>query len=176
MDDRNDALRFLWSRLTPQVLHQYAENSAKLRLIECGLEAYSAEANDRGIDCLVRYAPGRFLEVHVQATRNRTRVSIDKALVGSSPERIEARLRGAFCVAFFSFEDGREPEMYLIPGHAWLDPNPCLVDNNDTEDGLPPRFEINPSENYQSILDKYRFGRRLLAGIIRTAQNPQASN
>lgn len=171
MDERNDALRFLWSRLTPQTLAQYAEHWAKLRFIECGLEAYSAEANDRAIDCLVRYAPGRCLEVHVKATRNRSRVSIAKALVGGSQERVEARLRQAFCVAFFLFEDGREPEMYLIPGYAWLDPNPCLVDNND-DDEIGPRFEINPSQDYEAILDKYRFGRQLLAGIIRKAQNP----
>ncbi len=171
MDERNDALRFLWSRLTPQTLAQYAEHWAKMRFIECGLDAYSAGPNDRAIDCLIRYAPGRCLEVCVKASRGRNRVSIEKALVGSSPDRVAARLRQAFCVAFFLFEDGREPEMYLIPGDAWLEPNPCLVDNNDPEDESGPRFEINPAENYESILSKYSFGRQLLAGIIRKAQS-----
>jgi hypothetical protein len=169
MDERNDALRFLWSRLTPQTLGQYAEHWAKLRFIECGVDAYSAGPNDRAIDCLVRYAPGRCLEVCVKATRNRNRVFIEKTLIGSTPERAKARLIQAFCVAFFLFEDGREPEMYLIPGDAFLDPNPCLVDNNDAEDGLGPRLEINPLANYEAILNRYRFGRQLLAGIIRKA-------
>jgi hypothetical protein len=172
MDERNDALRFLWSRLTPQTLGQYAEHFAKLRFIECGLDAYSAGPNDRAIDCLIRYAPGRCLEVCVKATRNRNRVFIEKALVGTTPDRIATRLRQAFCVAFFLFEDGREPEMYLIPGDAWLEPNPCIVDSDDNDE-LGPCFEINPLQNYESILDKYRFGRQLLAGIIRKAQNPE---
>jgi hypothetical protein len=172
MDERNDALRFLWSRLTPSTLSQYAEHWAKLRFMECGVDAFSAGPNDRAINCLVRYAPGRCLEVCVIATRNRSRVFIEKALLGANPERIAARLRQAFCVAFFLFEDGREPEMYLIPGDAWLEPNPCLVDNNDAEDELGPRFEINPEEKYEAILNKYRFGRQQLAGIIRKAQNP----
>jgi hypothetical protein len=168
MDERNDALRYLWSRLTPQTLGQYAEHYAKLRFIECGLDAYSAGPNDRAIDCLIRYAPGRCLEVCVRATRNRNRVAIEKALVGSNPERVKARLSQAFCVAFFLFDDGREPEMYLIPGDAWLEPNPCLVDS-DEADELGPRLEINPLEKYEEILNKYRFGRQLLASIIRKA-------
>ncbi len=172
MDERNDALRFLWSRLTPETLGQYAEHCAKLRFIECGLDPFSAGPNDRAIDCFIRYAPGRCLEVCVKASRNRDRVSIEKASLGANPERVAARLRHAFCVAFFLFEEGREPEMYLIPGDAWLDPNPCLVDNNDAEDGFGPRFEINPLEKYEAILNEYRFGRQLLAGIIRKAQNP----
>jgi hypothetical protein len=112
------------------------------------------------------------VEVCVKATRNRSRVFIEKALLGSNSERIAARLRQAFCVAFFLFEDGREPEMYLIPGDAWLEPNPCLVDNNDIDDERGPRIEINPEEKYESILNKYRFGRQQLAGIIRKAQSP----
>jgi hypothetical protein len=172
MDERNDALRFLWSRLTAQTLGQYAEHFAKLRFIECGLDAYSAGPNDRAIDSFIRYAPGRCLEVCVKASRNRNRVFIEKALLGSNSERIAARLRQSFCVAFFLFEDGREPEMYLIPGDAFLDPNPCLIDNDGAEDELGPRFEINPLQNYESLLEKYRFGRQLLAGLIRKAQSP----
>jgi hypothetical protein len=102
-------------------------------------------------------------------------VFIEKALLGSSAERIQARLSQSFCVAFLMFEDGREPDMYLIPGDAFLDPNPCFVDRNDAEDALGPRFEINPLENYESLLDKYVFGRQLLAGIIRKAHTQQGA-
>jgi len=170
MDERNDILRYLWSRLSSSTLAQYARHWAALRFIECGLEVYSAGVDDRAIDCLVRYAPGRCLEVNVKAVRNRTRAYIEKEHLGSSPERVEKRLRQGYCVAFFMFEDGREPDMFLVPGYAWLEPNPCIVDNTDSDDDVGPRFEINPSENYQATLDKYRFERQLLAGIIRKAQ------
>lgn len=158
--------RYQWSKLPPLTLGRYGEHWATLRFIECGLEVYSTEVDDRSIDCLVRYAPGRCLEVQVKAVRKRNITFIEKKHLGSTNKEVRQRLCSGYCVAFFLFEDGREPDMYLLPGYAWLTPGACFVDHMQGNTSVGPNLEIRPSKKYQSTLDQFRFTPSLLAQII----------
>ena len=45
--------------------------------IEAGLEVYSTEVDDRGIDQRVRYAPGRCMEIQVKAVYESTLTHVE---------------------------------------------------------------------------------------------------
>ena len=166
MTSENSLSRHKWSKLSHLQVGRYAEHLATLRFIEAGLEVYSTEVDDRGIDQLVRYAPGRCLEIQVKAVRNRNLTYFLKSHLGSTPEAIIKRLVNGYCTAFFMFEDGTEPELFLIPGYAWLTPNDLLKDNPVGDKSIGPNFELNPTQKAQPILDNYRFSASLLEQII----------
>jgi hypothetical protein len=84
--------RYQWSKLTSMQIGRYAEHLGTMRFIEAGLEVYSTEVDDRGIDHLVRYAPGRCLELQVKAVRNRNLTFVLKKHLGATPEEVEHRL------------------------------------------------------------------------------------
>lgn len=158
--------RHQWTRLNHLQLGRYAEHIATMRFIEAGLEVYTTEVDDRGIDHLVRYAPGRCLEIQVKAVRNRNVTFVLKKHLGSTPEEVEQRLRSGYCMAFFLFEDGYEPDFFLIPGYAWLSPNALLQDNAAGDRTYGPNFQLNPTTRARAILDRYRFSPDLLQQII----------
>lgn len=163
--------RHQWSSLNKLQLGRYAEHLAMMRFVEAGLEVYSTEVDDRGIDCLVRYAPGRCLEVQVKSVRKRGEAFIEKKHLGSTPEEIIHRLRSGYCMAFLPFEDGREPDMYLIPGYAWLEPNSLLKDYKKGDRSVGPNIAVNPVKKNSSLLERYRFSQKLLGEIIEEIRN-----
>ena len=166
MTTENLLERHQWSKLNHLQIGRYAEYLATMRFIEAGLEVYTTQVDDRGIDHLVRYAPGRCLEIQVKAVRNRNLTFVLKKHLGSSPEEIEQRLHCGYCMAFFLFEDGSEPDFFLIPGYAWLTSNDLLKDNPEGNKTCGPNFQLNPTKKAQPILDQYRFSTSLLQPII----------
>ena len=158
--------RYQWSALNHMQIGRYAEHLATMRFIEAGLEVYTSEVDDRGVDQLVRYAPGRCLEVQVKAVRNRNLTFVKKKHLGMTEKDVNTRLRCGYCMAFFLFEDGREPDFFLIPGYAWLEPNALLADNPVGDRTYGPYFQLSPTKKAQPILDGYRFSRALLTEIL----------
>jgi len=53
--------RFQWSRLTPQQVGRYGEYFAKMSFAEFGLDVYTAEVDDKGIDFVVRVDGAHYL-------------------------------------------------------------------------------------------------------------------
>ena len=157
--------RHKWSALSHLQVGRYAEHFATMRFIEAGLEVYSTEVDDRGIDAVVRYGPGRCLEIQVKAVRNRHLTFVEKKHLGATTEEVEQRLKSGYCMAFLLFEDGQEPDFYLIPGYAWLTPNELLRDY-PADKSTGPNFAITASKKAQPILDQYKFSQSLLDEII----------
>lgn len=157
--------RYQWSSLSHLQIGRYAEHLTTMRFLEAGFEVYTTEVDDRGIDQLVRYAPGRFLEIQVKAVRNRNLTFIKKKHLGKSSEEIEQRLKSGYCVAFLLFEDGFEPDLYLIPGYDFLSPNDLLKDSSGDK-SVGPNFEISPTKKAQPILDRYKFTNELIEDIL----------
>lgn len=156
-----------WSRLNHLQLGKYAEHLATMRLIELGLEVYSTEVDDRGIDKVVRYAPGRCLEIQVKSVRGYNLTFFTKNKLGDTDEEIERRMRSGYCLLFVHFvTDGCEPDIYLIPGYAWLTPNKVLVDNTHGDVQYGPNFELRPSKKNLELLAPWRLTGELVEQII----------
>lgn len=58
-----------WATLNPNQLGRYAEYFAKMEFASYGLEVFSSEVDDRGIDFIVKDKTGRFLEIQVKSKR-----------------------------------------------------------------------------------------------------------
>lgn len=166
MTTEESSSRYQWATLNHLQIGRYAEHLATMRFIEAGLEVYTTEVDDRGIDHLVRYGPGRCLEIQVKAVRKRNLTFVEKKHLGSTPEEVGRRLRSGYCMAFFLFEDGAEPELFLIPGYAWLQPNELLTENSVGDKSYGPYFQLSPTKKAQPVLDQYRFSTDLLNQII----------
>ena len=91
---------------------------------------------------------------------------VERKHLGANPKEVQDRLRSGYCLAFFLFEDGREPDFYLIPGYAWFEPNDLLKDKVVGDKSVGPSLEISPTKKAQSILDQYRFTPQTLQHII----------
>ena len=166
MTSNDSSQRYQWSQLSPLQLGRYAEHLATMRFLEAGLEVYTTEVDDRGIDQLIRYAPGKCLEIQVKAVRDRNFTYVQKKHLGGDDNQVQQRLRSGYCMAFFLFEDGSDPDFFLIPGYAWLEPNNLVKDNTVGDKSVGPNFELNPVKKNQSLLDQYRFTTELLEEII----------
>ncbi len=158
--------RYQWSKLNGLQLGRYAEHWAKMRLIEAGYEVYSAEVDDRGIDLLLRTGPGRCLEIQVKSVRNRNVTSIKKSCLGETRGEVESRLRSGYCMLFMLFEDGVEPQVYLIPGYAWFAPNIAIKDDKVGDKNTGPCLVVQPSKRNEPLLEPYRLNDRSIAAIV----------
>ena len=58
-----------WAILNSLQLGRYAEYFAKMELASYGLEVFSSEVDDRGIDFIVKDKTGRFSEIQVKSLR-----------------------------------------------------------------------------------------------------------
>ncbi len=155
------------SKLDRLQLGRYAEHLATMRLIELGLEVYSAEVDDRGIDKVVRYAPGQCLEIQVKSMRGHKMTFFTKDKLGGNDEEIERRLCGGYCLLFVHFaENDQEPNIYLIPGSAWLTPNKVLVDNPHGDARYGPNFELRASKKHVGLLAPWRLTKELVGQIV----------
>ncbi len=59
-------------------------------------------------------------------------------------------------VCYIRFTDGELPEVFIIPGSAWLDPNAVLVDKNYVGQKSNPEWGINYSHKNAGLLEPYK--------------------
>lgn len=71
--------RYEWSRLSRLQVGAYTEFLVKMEFTMLGFQVYRAEVDDRGIDFVVRFGRGPFLEVQVKSLRAMGYVFLQKA-------------------------------------------------------------------------------------------------
>ena len=56
------------------------------------------------------------------------------------------------------FEDGKLPEVYIVPATVWLDPNDAFVVRNYEKPGQisKPEYGINVTKKAMDLLEPYR--------------------
>ncbi|RKD26049.1 hypothetical protein BEP19_02455 [Ammoniphilus oxalaticus] len=116
-----------------------------------GLEVYTSEVDDRGIDFIVRDKNGRFCEIQVKSLRGTGYVFAQKS-------KFDITNRNLY-LALLRFEAGKLPDMFLIPAQVWEVPNEVFVDRNYDKPGQKsaPEYGINISKRNYSILDNFKF-------------------
>lgn len=140
-----------WSKLNKQQLGRYAEYYAIMEFASFGLEVYTSEVDDHGVDFIVKTKKGRFIEVQVKSLREtnngnytfiyKTKMDID------DQDRI---------VCFIYFINEKFPDVYLIPATAWKNPNKVLVDRDYPDKKSKPEWGICYSKKNRSLLDEYK--------------------
>jgi len=137
-----------WSRLNHLQIGRYAEYFTKMQFVLLGLDVYSAEVDDRGIDFVVRQEPDRYWDVQVKSVRNLNYVFVRKDLF---------RLRPHLLLALTLFEDGHAPDQYLIPASRWAEPDRLFVDRDYDGRASRPEYGLNLSRKRLPELELFHF-------------------
>lgn len=139
-----------WKELSTQRLGRYAEYYVKMAFTLRGLDVYTPEVDDRGLDFVVRAGPSRFYEFQVKSARGlNSYIFMRKAFFVPSPDLF---------LAIALFTEGAEPDLYLIPSTVWLEPMPPFVSRDYENLKSAPEYGLNLSKAAQVALEPYRFG------------------
>lgn len=137
-----------WSKLNSLQLGRYGEYYAKMEFVSYGFEVYTSEIDDHGIDFITKKPNGRLLEIQVKSVRKNNYVFIKK-------DKWDIKNKCLY-LALLLFENGRLPNLYIIPAIAWQQPNELLCDKNYEGLKSAPEYGVNLSKKNKAILDLYK--------------------
>ncbi len=143
---------FDWSGLNRAQLGRYGEYLVKMELALHGLDVYVPEVDDKGIDLLVRLAPGRYAELQVKSVRSMTYTYMRKSSFPLDASRF---------LALVLFGASRTPDVYLVPSSAWLQPNSVFVDRDYVGLKSAPEWGVQLSAQAMPLLERYRLAAQL---------------
>jgi hypothetical protein len=138
-----------WSDLSPLQLGRYAEYFAKMEFTSFGMEVFTSEVDDRGIDFIIKDKNGRFSEIQVKSVRNSNYTFVRKDKFNIENENLY--------LCLLMFNNGVLPEVYLIPARIWKNPNPMFVDKDYEGLKSNPEYGVNFSRKNYNLLYLYRF-------------------
>lgn len=140
-----------WQLLTSLQLGRYAEYFAKMEFASYGIEVYSSEVDDHGIDFIIKDKNGRFCEIQVKSLRGLGYVFMQKSKFNIDDKNLY--------LALLIFKNDRLPDIFLIPSAAWEEPNEVFVDRKYDKEGQKslPEWGINISKKNYWILEIFDF-------------------
>lgn len=144
--------RYNWSRLNKQQVGAYTEYFVKMELTMYGLQVYTTEVDDRGIDFVARYESEPFVEIQVKSLRSYGYVFMRKD---------KFILDKRMYLALGLLSDGKPPELYLIPSVVWENPNMVFVSRDYENRKSKPEWGLNISKKNMSLLEPYRLDRTI---------------
>lgn len=147
-----------WSELTPLQLGQYGEYYAKMEFTSYMYDVYTSEVDDHGVDFVAKSPKnGVFYEIQVKSLQKGKYVCIPKDKLITDQNHL---------VCFLHFEDGKLPDVYVIPGDVWSQPNALFVDRkyDKPNQKSKPEWGINYSKKNIPLLEKYR-AEKYFAGV-----------
>jgi hypothetical protein len=136
-----------WKHLNHLQVGKYAEYLVKIAMVSHGLDVYSTEVDDRGIDFVVKKDHETYFDIQVKSIRGRNYIFFPKSKF--TPRR---NLFAAVSV----FIEGEDPHLFLIPSTDWLAPNDLLVERNYEGLPSPPEWGLNISRKNWQVLEGYR--------------------
>ena len=143
-------MKYDWSRLNHLRLGRYAEYFTKMALTLHGIDIYTSDVDDRGIDFIARTTSGSFYEVQVKSLRESGYIFHQKSLFELKPNLISAVV---------IFRNSEPPHLFLIPALEWLKPNALLRDRDYEGKQSDPEWGINVSKKNWPLLEQYAFER-----------------
>jgi hypothetical protein len=139
---------YQWDHLSHLQIGRYAEYFFKMQFTLLGFDVYSAEVDDRGIDFVLRREPDRYWDVQVKSIRKTGYVFFPKS---------KFRIRPTLLAAVAVFEDGRQPDLFLVRATRWKTPDGVFVDRDYQGLKSAPEYGINLSKKGIKVLEQFRF-------------------
>lgn len=147
-----------WSRkeLSRLKLGAFGEYYAKTSLASYGIDIYSAEVDDHGVD-FVAESNGRFLKFQVKTIRKNTTnyIFVKKAGFDISDESLYLML--------LMLQDGEHPMIYLFPATTWNNPSSVFVYHSYEGKKSEPEYGINLSAKNIAELEPFKLENQLSA-------------
>jgi hypothetical protein len=139
-----------WNKLNRLQLGKYAEYYAKMEFASYGLDVYTSEVDDHGIDFIVKDKRGIFNEIQVKSLR-------DKGYTFMQQEKFNLNNKELYLVLMI-FEEDRIPNIYLISTKAWNNKNNMFIIRNfDKGQKSKPEYGVNITNSNKEELEKYKF-------------------
>ncbi len=145
-------IKYAWSKLSPLQVGRYSEYFVKMEMTLHGLEVYSSEVDDRGIDFVARTPHGVFYEIQVKSARQTHYVFFQKD---------KFALRRSLLAAVVLLSEGAPPELFLIPSVAWSELSPLLVGRDYEGRKSRPEWGLNLARKHRPLLERYAFERTI---------------
>ena len=140
-----------WSKLNHLQVGRYAEYLVKMAFTRAGLDVYTAEVDDKGIDFVLRVDSKRYVDIQVKSLRGPGYVFLQKS-------KFEIGENRWLVFVMFPKKIG-EPKLYLIPSTVWLAPYPPFVYHEYKGKKSKPEYGINVSKKWMERLEGFRFDR-----------------
>ena len=141
-----------WSRLNHMQVGRYAEYLVKMEFTKAGLDVYSAEVDDKGIDFVIRRDAGTYFDVQVKSIRGLNYVFFPKD---------KFVLADNLWAAVVVLAEGEEPRLYLIPSTAWRSASALLVDREYEGKKSKPEWGLNISRRNLPLLEVFAFEKQV---------------
>ena len=139
-----------WNKLNRMQLGRYAEYYAKMEFASYGLDVYTSEVDDHGVDFIVKDKKKIFNEIQVKSLRN-------KGYTFMQHEKFDLSNKALYLVLMI-FEDDKLPNIYLISTDAWNNENNMFIIRNfDKGQKSKPEYGVNIANSNKELLEKYRF-------------------
>ena len=149
-------MNLVWSRsnLTAQKLGTFCEYYAKMTLASYGLDVYTSEVDDHGIDFITESKNG-FLKFQVKAIRTAT-----SQYVFMRKEYFDIGDKNLFLFLLL-LTDGEYPDVYLVPTSAWQQESKVFVYHAYEGKKSKPEYGVNISKKNMAELEKYKLASML---------------
>ncbi len=119
-----------------------------------GFDVYGTEVDDRGIDFVIRKDIDRYYDVQVKSQR----LGEGRATPYIFMRKSHFDPRETLLLAVVLFENGKVPDLYLIPSIVWLEPNGLFVSRAYGEGRKsPPEWGMSITKRNLKSLEAYRF-------------------
>lgn len=143
----NSMLKTTYKHLNTVQKGSFGEAFAKMAFTLEGLEVYTTEYDDRGVDFVIRNKSGKFFSVQVKTTDASSNPFIKSEKFQVSDDFI-------FCAV--RIVEGKLPIIYIAKGSDWEAENECLHYNPDGGSS-GAYYEIRFANKYEDQLKKMEF-------------------
>jgi hypothetical protein len=139
----------MWENLSRQQIGKFAEYLVKMELTSYGLDVYTTEVDDKGIDCIIRLNENKYIDIQIKSRRGYKDVYFPKGKFEISDNLY------AIVVLFITKECLYK--MFMIPSTVWKTPNKVFVSRDYAKPGQKsvPEWGINISRKSLKDLEKY---------------------
>ena len=147
---------FSYNHLNHLQVGRIGEYWVKLCLTLLGLDVYTTEVDDRGIDFVIRIDSTKYVDIQVKTIRERTVY----VYVNKDTKSWTEPFRENLYLALVILKNNSSPKLFIIPATEWNNPNELLKNNNyQGSIKSKPEWGINISKKNMEKLEKYNLER-----------------
>ena len=121
-----------------------------------GLDIYTSEVDDKGIDFVAKNTVGKYWDVQVKSKYKTMYCYFAKSVFDIQRDNLLA--------ALVHFVDNEAPTLYLIPAVTWKTPNDLFVSRDYPGKKSTPEWGLQLSKKNMPLLAPYAF--ELIVGTL----------
>lgn len=143
------------SQKSKQKFGAYGEYYAKMEFTSYGLDVFTSEVDDHGIDFVV-HGPQGFHQIQVKSIQAKTEyVCLEKAHFDNTDPHL--------WLCLLQFEQGCLPLLYLIPATSWQQTTTLFRDYSYGKPGQTskPEYGLNLSHKNLPLLEPFSFDKMI---------------